>query len=162
MRTGRPKGSKTHNGKCNKCSVDLIVGENWRASSKKSGNHNCSLCSNKLSIKYQKANPDIRNNILPGIYSIYNHDEIIYIGESTVPFERKGCHFSVAGKLGGKITDKMSAVSLALGRGELQRENLTFKMLEFIDDTATRKQQESLLIQRHSPRYNSDIYSHIQ
>ena len=51
----------------------------------------------------------------------------------------------------------LSPISIALGLGELQRVNLTFKMLELIDDTKVRQAQEKRLIQRYKPVYN-DLY----
>jgi len=181
---------------CKDCSVDLVVGENWRASSKKYGNYKCNQCNSKSAIAYSKNNPEsnkkavkkwvsanrpptgnpkgrpktgkpkmksqyfnakLKVTIKPGIYAVYNNDEIIYIGESDYPYNRKTMHFSRAGIRGGKIVDTTSAVSLALGRGEIQRDNLTFKIMEFIDDTDTRKAQEKCLIQRYKPLYN-EVY----
>ena len=49
------------------------------------------------------------------------------------------------------------SVSQALSNGELQRDNLVFKMLEFIDDHKARLNREQALIQQHTPLYN-DLY----
>ena len=95
-----------------------------------------------------------------GIYGVYNNNELIYIGESGTPKNRQNLHFSKSGKLNGDVMkhkDRTSPISIALGIGELDRVNLTFKMLEFIDDTPIRKAREKCLIQRHKPVYN-DLY----
>ena len=50
-----------------------------------------------------------------------------------------------------------SCIAPRIASGELQRNKLRFKMLEFIDDTEARKQREMCLIQRYKPLYN-DLY----
>ena len=164
---------------CIKCSVDLVLGENQTPSRMKRGYYICKSCFHEQNKKYlskpknkDKYNAYMRkyykNNkthlklvnkniksINPGIYGIYNGDELIYIGESKQPYDRMTKHFTRSKKY------NYGPVSQLLTEGELQRDKLRFKMLEFIDDTSTRKQQEALLIQRYKPLYNSDMYSHI-
>tara|TARA_B110000483_G_scaffold57879_1_gene72416 strand:- start:517 stop:1047 length:531 start_codon:yes stop_codon:yes gene_type:complete len=175
MGRGRPKGSiKKKDGKCNYCKQILVAGKNWIASDIKENNERCRQCcrdyknarnrtpkgkiyvalQNKKTITSKKK---YEHKIPAGIYAVYNNDEIIYIGESKYPSARKCDHFTIAGSRGGNIEKNPNIIAKALGRGELQRDNLVFKMLEFIDDTPTRKQQEQRLIQRHIPKYN-DLY----
>ena len=143
-----------------KCSVDLIVGDNWTASMKRQYQYKCKSCYSKIVGKYSRTEAGksslekLKCKIQPGIYGVYNNDKLIYIGESNKPYNRKSQHFTNQGLDNAR---KMSIISYALSKGELQRVNLTFKMLEFIDDTPTRKQQEQCLIQRHKPRYN-EVY----
>ena len=182
MGRGKHKLNKTN---CNKCSVDLIVGVNWSISNKKQGGYKCILCQreydreyvkNNLNThkkhckkwqlnnpdKYQKIYDDYKSKISAGIYGIFNDCKLIYIGQSHRPNNRRCDHFTIIGAKGGKIDYKgKSNISIALTEGKLQRDNLVFKMLEFIDDKHTRKQREAVLIQRYKPLYNSDMYYHI-
>ena len=41
---------------CNKCGVDLVVGENWRATAVKRSHYICNKCSNARGSAYYKAN----------------------------------------------------------------------------------------------------------
>jgi hypothetical protein len=162
---GRPKGSRTHNGKCNSCKTKLIIGENWTESKRYNSDYRCGECyytrtDSKLSKEQANANRLISNykektKIKPGVYGLYNSGKLIYIGQSEFPNQRITNHFSKYRKLEhAKVT---GAVSYALTIGELERKNLTFKMLEFIDDHKVRLTQEQRLIQRHKPRYN-EVY----
>ena len=113
---------------------------------------------NKEQSKIQLKN--IQCSIKPGVYGVYDGDELVYIGESKVPYARKVNHFSRQGIQGGK--SNITPISTAIKEGELDRVNLTFKMLEFINDPQLRLDVEKRLIQRHTPRYNTDnMYSHI-
>ena len=180
---GRHKLNKNN---CSKCKVELIKEVNWSKSGytpNKKGylNRKCKECFKQGALQWAKEKPDdfkeivhryqqknkvaaeerqqiIKKTIPAGIYTIYNYDEIVYIGESEYPYKRRVQHFSKVGKQGGNIENVGNTnVSKALGRGEIQRVNLTFKMREFIDDTDERKAREKCLIQRHRPRYN-DLY----
>lgn len=44
--------------RCNKCGIGLVVGENWYNSHAKVGSFICKKCSNELSKKWQKKNPE--------------------------------------------------------------------------------------------------------
>ena len=172
---------------CNKCSDKLVADVNWRTSSQTYGKYTCNDC---LHIhqknyyhtdrgkevytrginKYKKNNPHIQHkaskkwnkSIESGVYGIYDNDELIYIGQSTKPAKRISTHFSYKGIRGGKAIST-SAISTAIKNGELQRDNLTYKMFEFIDDTKARKLEEQRLIQQYKPKYNSDyMYDCIQ
>ena len=160
---------------CNKCSEDLIVGDNWYASHKKNSTYTCKKCSyrdtKQYSQEYQRKNKDAlyakyktgiklrvaikAKSINPGIYGIFNNCKLIYIGESTAPYRRAGNHFTKCANL--RQAKIMSPVSYALSIGELQRDKLRFKMFEFIDDKQSRLDREQCLIQRYTPLYN-DLY----
>jgi hypothetical protein len=169
---------------CSKCSVDLVVGDNWTASNAKQKAYICKECKNaysseryskledknkyngseatkKAQSKYLKSNKgkkqysQYHSKLEAGIYGVYDNDKLIYIGESGQPKQRSVGHFSKMKNL--KQAKINSNVCYALSIGELERVNLTFKMLEFIDDTPIRKAREKCLIQRHIPKYN-DLY----
>ena len=156
---------------CKKCSVDLVVGENWRSALERDSDYRCAQCvrdyknarnntpKGKSDLKhYNKINrPSIKKHQLKtpaGIYGVFYDCKLVYIGESKKPSSRKCDHFTIAGSKGGIIEKSPSEVAKALGRGELQHDKLRFKMLEFIDDTDTRKAREKCLIQRYKPLYN--------
>ena len=155
---------------CIKCSVELVVGENWHLSAKKFKIYKCKSCAVKSRLewrannlekeritdrRYKANNPDkmqsIRNKfkykIPPAIYGAFHDCKLIYIGESGEPHQRISNH----------KTNMDTPVANALANGEIQRDKLRFKMLEFIDDTDTRKAREKCLIQRYKPVYN-DLY----
>ena len=163
---------------CIKCSVDLVVGDNWLASKLKISDHICNPCNkirnNKWFIENKKRhrvsvdrwainNPEkvkkgiqkLNKTISAGVYGIYNNNELIYIGQSKKPYIRKVNHFSKQGIQGGKC--KISPIAISISNGELERDNLVFKMLEFVDDPQLRLDIEQRLIQRHTPIYN-EVY----
>ena len=171
---------------CNTCNVDLVVGDNWLASALNNADYKCRSCKNAMLITYnkkynstargrkvkedamkrymsnddnykkQRKNIKKKNYSIPaGIYGVFSDCKLIYIGESSTPYRRKGHHFTIEGIRGGKTTQ--SSISKALGNKELQRDNLVFKMLKYIDDTKARQAQEKRLIQRYRPLYN-DLY----
>ena len=156
---------------CNKCSVDLVVGENWYASQQKRCNYKCNLChavitnkspNRKLINKKYNQTPNRKKSDIKylektkaGVYGIFSDCKLIYIGQSKSSLERSAAHFSKRKDL--KQAKIMSNVSYALSIGELQRETLTFKMLELIDDPQLRLDKEAALIQRYKPIYN-DLY----
>ena len=145
---------------CNKCSVDLVLGGNWYASSQKYSQYQCKSCFIKRNYDLYITNNTVekyKSQTLAGVYGVFNNCKLIYIGQSVKPKNRETLHFSRAGSRGGNIDEAPSKISKALGRGELQRDKLRFKMLEFIDDITTRLAREKCLIQRYKPIYN-DLY----
>ena len=143
---------------CNKCSVDLVLGGNWYASSQKYSQYQCKSCFIKRNYDLSITNNTVekyKSQTLAGVYGVFNNCKLIYIGQTTNSIKRKGCHFSTRTSL--EDAKKQSSVSYALSIGELQRDKLRFKMLEFIDDITTRLAREKCLIQRYKPIYN-DLY----
>ena len=101
---------------------------------------------------------DIKNiSVFTPYTESINQSVADYFKKSVKPKNRETLHFSRAGSRGGNIDEAPSKISKALGRGELQRDKLRFKMLEFIDDITTRLAREKCLIQRYKPIYN-DLY----
>ena len=122
---------------CNRCSVDLIVGDNWYASMAKYGSYRCKKCHLNNHYKYVKT-PSGKAAITKWNKS-NNHQKSV-----------------------NKYFDKGKAgvygiFSYALSIGELQHDKLRFKMLEVIDDKQSRLDKEQRLIQRYKPLYN-DLY----
>ena len=167
---------------CNKCNIEKTL-DNFYVNRKSNitgepiYDSKCKRCKKNYAIKFNLDNPDKRKStqykynhsikgkesskklnhkIKAGIYGIYDSDKLIYVGESKQPLYRKYCHFSTAGKLGGKKIN-ISKIAIALGKGEINKDKIVFKMLEFIDDTTTRKQREMCLIQQYKPLYN-EVY----
>jgi len=142
---------------CKKCKQDKDLSEYYKSHKGKYYSPWCKNCSKQKNKqyridhpeKYRQYNKKFHNSIPPGIYSIYNFDELIYIGESIKPYVRKGYHFSNFSE------SSNSVIAQAIGNGELQRENLSFKMLEYVDDDSARKQRETVLIQHYQPKYNN-------
>ena len=165
---------------CNKCSVDLVVGENIPASRVKRYIYICKACNHKANLiyqstesykagrrayhklKYEENKNGVKNRvdkyfkqIDAGVYGIFSDCKLIYIGQSMAPYRRKVQHFSKRTDL--NQAKLLSPISYALSVGDLQRDKLRFKMFKFIDDTSTRQQQEAELIQRYKPLYN-EVY----
>lgn len=154
--------------KCNQCSVELIVGENWRLSMQKCKMYKCKSCYSKTQKKWKQNNLNkIKdydkkwskkryNNLDSGVYAILKNNKIIYIGESKVCQDRIFKHFSKRKDL--KIAKHISPISYALSIKELKREDLTFKILEYIDNDNERKKQERELIKQYKPKYNEKMF----
>ena len=96
-------------------------------------------------------NTILNNSIPPAVYCIKEDDEIVYIGYSKVPYKRRACHLSV-NKFGGVINN--SSVSQAIADGRLDRDKLTFEILEFADNRDAGKQLEKTYIMKYQPRIN--------
>jgi len=168
---------------CRECSGDLVLGENIVPSMFKNSDYICRSCHNEAQkIKRQnnierfrsydkKASKKWRNNnpvkakegfdrmqysIKPGVYFIYDKDELIYIGQSKIPYHRQRMHFAK------HKWATISPVANELYAGNLQRENLRFEMVKFIDDDDMRLQHEAMLIDQYKPRLNTYVlaYTH--
>jgi hypothetical protein len=92
---------------------------------------------------------NIYQSIPPGIYGIYENTQLIYIGESVTPYRRIANHFS------NSLETTNSCIAQAIGNGELQRKNLSFKMLEYVDDKSLRLEREKFYIEKYNPPYNT-------
>ena len=135
---------------CNKCGVDLIVNENWRAGFKRNYTYMCKSCVNKgtkptgrktvytkeeRAQRLQEKRLKLRNSIDAGIYCWKNNEgKIVYIGESRHPADRKFQH----------------------GRSPFasRLEGCTFEMMEYIDNERQRKIREFELIYTYEPILN--------
>jgi len=89
---------------CKKCNVKLVIGDNWRESSKKYSFYICKSCAVKRNNKYLKKNySKNRDRILAnnkklidshkdGLYHVYVVDN--YAGQTTNVWQRKVTHKS--------------------------------------------------------------------
>jgi len=102
--------------------------------------------------KQEEQNRKLNNSIPPAVYCVKEDGVIVYVGYSKVPYKRRACHLSV-NKFGGVINN--SSVSQAITDGILDRDKLTFEILEFIDDRPTGKQVEKTYITRLQPKVNT-------
>ena len=137
---------------CNKCSVDLVVGDNWRASSKKYYDYMCNPCKNNKSIQWQKQNLNLTSGYLSkqrnkegiGVYQVMLNSICLYVGEGQI-FERKKKHLRYK---------RASAVATYCLKHNINRELLSFNVLEYEDDTDIRKQKEDWYITFLNPVIN--------
>jgi len=92
----------------------------------------------------------IKHSIPAGIYKITcSLNGRMYIGESSVPYQRKAQHFS-------KLTNvKYSNKSLQDDIQQYGKHNFTFEMITYQEDESLRKELEQLIIQELNPYYNS-------
>ena len=142
------------NKSCNRCEVKLEEGVNITPSRVKNKQWQCKTCHNEYYKKYYKNNKSHYNQVqkqehkIPSaIYAILENKKIIYIGESKRPLGRIYHHFCKTGI-------KASNISMALFDGELERENLSYRILEKIEDKIERKSREQELITEYQPKYN--------
>ena len=101
----------------------------------------------------EKARIKYKSKIPAGVYSLYDKNELIYIGESATPRSRINAHFTKLTNL--ENAKHMSSISYAVSIGELKRENLTYKIIKHVDDTLDRKSLEEELINKYKPKYNT-------
>ena len=150
---------------CNDCEIVLNPGVNCYLSMFNTGGYKCKPCTQKKSkvehIKYyqipafrmRKAKwiQEYHNKDGAGVYAIYENDDIIYIGESSKIKSRVTAHFSK------HINKKQwqSPIPELLAKGKLNRDHLSYDILEPEDDTITRKQREIQHIQEHFDKYGA-------
>lgn len=160
---------------CRECGTELIIGTNWTENSKNHSVYWCKTCRNNYQKPYDDARRDeklpylreqnkknykklakqnaILNKSIPaGVYCVKEKGTIVYIGSSVSPYKRRSCHFSV-NKFGGQINN--STVANAIANGIVKREDLTFELMEPIDDYRSRKDREIELISHHQPMLNT-------
>lgn len=139
---------------CKKCSVDLVVDVNWRASSKKYYSYKCKDCCNKEISTYRKNNPAKMhqyNKVLNakeglGVYQVMLDKICIYVGEGLIRARRKE-HLEY-------LNPHCSSVYKYCLKHNINRKLLSFNVLEYEDDTDTRKQKEDWYITFLTPVIN--------
>ena len=93
-----------------------------------------------------------------GVYAVYDKDEIIYIGESKHPIQRRTYHFSK--HIQRNKDNWQSQIQHHLMSGKLKREDLSFDIMEYEQDKKLRKQKEVKALEAHKlafgdyPKYN--------
>jgi len=147
------------NKSCNKCGVKLEPGVNITPSRFKNWDYTCKDCLkeyNRLaSIKYQdklKNNPNYIPNFITktpaGVYGIFILGQLVYIGESSIPYARKQLHLHHTMK---KVTN------LAPLKGKLiTKDEIEFVILEYINNTKQRLKKEKYYINTLKPVLNFD------
>ena len=148
---------------CTDCEIQLNPGVNCYLSMFNTGGYKCKSCKKKQSkvehIKYwqvpayrmRKAKwiQEYHNIDGAGVYAIYENDEIIYIGESGKIRSRVTAHFS-------KHLNKkhwQSPIPELLVKGILNRDDLSYDILEPEDDAKIRQSRETHYIQEHIAKY---------
>ena len=158
---------------CTDCGVELFVGKNCYESMYKRGSYKCKSCKRKQSKvehakywqipSYRMRKAEFIEKYLDsdgaGVYAIYENDECIYIGESAKIKSRVTAHFSKHIKK--NKSQWQSPIPKLLAEGVLNRDNLSYDILEQEDDVSTRKTRETHYIQEHiakygkAPKYNT-------
>ena len=139
--------------KCNKCDVDLIVGDNWAVSRKNNSTYTCKTCCGTKSTKYQLNNPNVMKKARKkyqtkegiGVYQIMLDSICLYVGEGLMN-QRKDKHLKYD-------CDSSSVVKYCL-KHNINRKLLSFNVLEYEDDTIRRKQKEDWYITFLNPIIN--------
>ena len=151
----------------------LNPGVNIYLSMFKRGIYKCKVCKKKQSkvehdIKWtlpwfreKKAEylKEYHRETAAGVYAIYYKLDIIYIGQSTLPEQRRVAHFSKHIKPTSKWQPK---IPYDLATGKLDRNHLSFDMIEYVDDLDERMEREKYHLEQHKlafgdyPKYNVD------
>ena len=152
---------------CTDCGVELNPGVNCYISMYKRGIYKCKACKKKQSqaehIAYWEM-PSYRQKKADyikeyhdldgaGVYAIYENDECIYIGESSQIKSRVTAHFSKHIK--SNESWFQSPIPERLKKGLIDREHLSYDILEPENDKLTRQTRETHYIQEHITKYGA-------
>ena len=149
---------------CTDCEIPLNPGVNCYLSMFNAGGYKCKSCKKEQSkiehIRYWQVDAyrmrkakwiqEYHNKDGAGVYAIYENDDIIYIGESNKIKSRVTAHFSKHLKTNNTW---QSPIPELLAKGKINREDLSYDILEPEDDTITRKLRETHYIQEHIAKY---------
>ena len=99
----------------------------------------------------------LERSIPAGIYAVKEKGNVIYVGESDIPYRRRKEHFSKY--RGWNSVKSKSELTKAIYRGEINPTDLSFEMLhENIDSgikySKIRKELEIQEIEKYKPKYN--------
>ena len=149
---GRPKGSIKNNGKCNKCSVDLVVGEN--AYKGQTNKYKCKSCAIIYSKQWQSNNPDsFKKHMLKqrfkegtGVYQVMLGEICLYVGEGQLK-PRKDKHLKYNNAIASNVVEYCN-------KHDINRELLSFNVLEYENDEPRRKELEDWYISFLTPVIN--------
>jgi hypothetical protein len=104
--------------------------------------------------KYQTATDKHHSTIPAAVYGIYNLGELIYIGSTKKPVKRKIEHFT------SNLSSNCSNIAPLIAQGILLRDELEFKILNFVGGLRRRRAKEKKLIKIFKPilniKYNTD------
>ena len=133
--------------------VRLVNQNNLKSNTKKNGSY---LGLEVKKAEYLKA---YQRETDAGVYAVYEDLDIIYIGQSTMPEQRRVAHFSKHIKPIDKWQPK---IPYDLATGKLDRTRLSFDMIEYVEDKDERMKREKYHLEQHKlafgdyPRYNTD------
>ena len=137
--------------KCNKCSVELVVGENIAISQMKLSNYVCKGCMKVYQQKYYKTNHrKLKNRVKQwskskqGVYGIFSGETCLYVGESSRLLHRIANHKSGIKKPKGRQKELYIRIS--------RHSDIYFKVLE---ETKNHLEQEKVWIDYMNPLYNT-------
>ena len=157
---------------CTCCGVELNPGVNIYLSMFKRGIYKCKTCKAQQSkveheekwklpwFREKKAEyiKTYQRKTDAGVYAIYEDLDIIYIGQSTMPEQRRVAHFS---KHISSIDRWQQPIPYDLATGKLDRNRLSFDIIEYVDDKDERMIREKYHLNQHKkafgdyPRYNT-------
>jgi len=131
--------------KCNKCNVELIVGDNWAIGNSKFKVYKCKECDYKTRLQWKEKNSNwekeyntkLKRSKGIGVYLVKYRWINFYVGEGLF-YERKNRH------LKHKFSkNNLSKVAKIVNTRNLERKYLSFHILEYQDNTTIRKERES-------------------
>jgi predicted GIY-YIG superfamily endonuclease len=151
---------------CTDCEIQLNPGVNCYLSMFNAGGYKCKSCKKEQSkvehVRYWQM-PSYRMRKAKfieeyltrdgaGVYAIYENDECIYIGESNKIRSRITAHFSKHIKTNNTW---QSPIPELLAKGKINRDDLSYDILEPEDDVKIRQSRESHYIQEHIAKYGA-------
>lgn len=157
---------------CTDCEIELNPGVNCYLSMFQRGSYKCKTCKAKQSkIEHEKKWElpwfrdkkaeyliEYHKKFDPAVYAIYYKLDIIYIGQSSRPQTRKTNHFSKNHRPNKKYWQ--GAIQIDLGKGILDRNHLSFDIIEYVNDPVKRLEREKYHLEQHKlafgdyPKYN--------
>lgn len=101
----------------------------------------CNVCRKSY---YNKKRSDTYN---PVVYNIINKNngEVLYVGETEIPDIRKDSHFNHKSR---------TQISKLIKSGEVNKNDLIFEIIEYVEDKKVRLDRERYWIQEKKPKYN--------
>ena len=145
---------------CTRCKVDRSFTEYGKHPGTRDGLQswckNCQKERNKEHVDYYtKKVQEHWASEPPGVYKIFDEvtDEVLYVGESIRPMRRRGEHMSKRKDI--KKAYKNSIIGGMISEGKIDKTNLKFEIIEYIDDDEKRKDREVYWINELNPTYNT-------
>lgn len=89
-----------------------------------------------------------------GVYAVYYKGKIVYVGESAIPYKRFSAHIHSQGP--NAQWDKLSSVQQWKIENNIKKKDITFELLEEIEDKETRLEVEKYYISLYNPKLNNN------
>ena len=131
--------------KCKHCDVELVIGENWVSSNAKCKNYKCKPCDNKSHKQWRIDNPEKYKNSKAtrisegrGVYLVKYRWINLYVGEGWFN-DRKRKHLQWS----FNKCSNSSKVAKLVDKRDLNRNYLSFTVLEYLDDKAIMLERET-------------------